>query len=55
MAQKGAGSEKGKKPAKHLYDDEKIESMARYYNLGENYESLLRYIKRRGIVDEDSQ
>jgi hypothetical protein len=55
VAQKGATSDKGKKPAKHLYDDEKIENIARYYNLGENYDSLLRYIKRRGIVEQDSE
>lgn len=55
MAQKGALPDKGKKPGKHLYDDEKIENIARYYSLGENYDSLLRYIKRRGLIDEDSE
>ncbi len=54
MAQKGALPEKDKR-SKNLYDDEKIENIARYYNLGENYDSLLRYIKRRGLVEGDSQ
>jgi hypothetical protein len=54
VAQKGALPDKGKKP-KHLYDDEKIENIARYYNMHDNYDSLLRYIKRRGLVDEDTE
>lgn len=54
VAQKSSGDEREKKQ-KHLYDDEKLENMARYYNLGENYESLLRYIKHRGLVDGDSE
>lgn len=44
-----------KKTGKHQYDDETLANMVRYYNLGENYESLLRYIKRRGLVDGDSE
>jgi hypothetical protein len=55
VAQKGALPDKGKKPGKHLYDDEKIENIARYYNMHDNYDSLLRYIKHRRIVDEDSE
>jgi hypothetical protein len=48
---------RAKKPVMHLYDDEKIENMVRYYKLGDNYESLLRYIKRHGLVtgDNDSE
>lgn len=55
MAQKGALPDKGKKPDKNLYDDEKIENIARYYNMRDNYDSLLRYIKRRGLVDGDPE
>ncbi|AIF83521.1 hypothetical protein NTE_01457 [Candidatus Nitrososphaera evergladensis SR1] len=56
MAQKGSEDERTRKPAvKHRqYDDKTLENMMRYYNLGENYESLLRYIKRRGLVEGDS-
>jgi hypothetical protein len=53
VAQKGALPDKGKKP-KNL-DDENIENIARYYNMNDNYDSLLRYIKRRGLVDGDPE
>ncbi|AIC14328.1 hypothetical protein [Nitrososphaera viennensis] len=55
MAQKSSEGERAKKTGKHQYDDETLANMVRYYNLGENYESLLRYIKRRGLVDGDSE
>ena len=44
-----------KKPGKHLYDDENLENMLRYYNLEENFDSLLTYIKRRGLIDDEEQ
>jgi hypothetical protein len=44
-----------KKPGKHLYDDEKLENMLRYYNLEDNFDSLLTYIKRRGLIDDEAQ
>jgi hypothetical protein len=54
VPQKSSANERQKK-SKHMYDDEKLENMARYYNLGENYDSLLRYIKRRGLTESDSE
>ncbi len=53
MAEKGPSFEK--KPGRHLYDDEKIENMLRYYNIEDNYESLIKYIKNRGIIDENEE
>ena len=44
-----------KKPSKPLYDDEKIENMLRYYNIEDNFDSLLSYIKRRGLIDDEAQ
>lgn len=44
-----------KKPGKPLYDDEKLENMLRYYNLEDNFDSLLTYIKRRGLIDDEAQ
>ena len=44
-----------KKLGKHLYDDENLENMLRYYNLEENFDSLLTYIKRRGLIDDEAQ
>ncbi|MEM3160200.1 MAG: hypothetical protein QXJ74_05410 [Nitrososphaera sp.] len=53
MADKAPNFEK--KPGRHLYDDEKLENMLHYYKIEDNYESLLRYIKNRGIIDDDSE
>lgn len=44
-----------KKPSRHLYDDEKLENMLHYYKIEDNYESLLRYIKNRGLVDDEEE
>lgn len=44
-----------KKSGRHLYDDEKLENMLHYYKIEDNYESLLKYIKNRGIIDDDSE
>lgn len=55
MAQKTSGAERAKKPVRNQYDDETLENMMRYYNLGENYESLLRYIKHRGLITGDPE
>lgn len=53
MAEKGPNFEK--KPGRHLYDDEKLESMLHYYKIEDNYESLIKYIKNRGIIDDDEE
>lgn len=53
MAEKPAPLEK--KPGKPLYDDEKLENMLRYYNIEDNFDSLLTYIKRRGLIDYESE
>ena len=53
MAEKGPNVEK--KLGRHLYDDEKLESMLHYYKIEDNYESLINYIKNRGIIDEDEE
>jgi hypothetical protein len=44
---------KPRKNERRLYDDEKIDSMIHYYRLEENKESLFRYIKLQGLVEED--
>jgi hypothetical protein len=44
-----------RKPGRPLYDDEKLENMLRYYNIEDNFESLLNYIKRRGLIDDEAQ
>jgi hypothetical protein len=44
-----------RKPGKPLYDDEKLENMLRYYNIEDNFDSLLNYIKRRGLIDDEAQ
>ena len=44
-----------KKPGKHLYDDEKLENMLRYYKIEDNFNSLIDYIKRRGLIDDEAQ
>ena len=46
-----APSEKAKK-YNHIYDDETIENMVRYYKIEDNFDSLLRYIKRHRLNDE---
>ena len=44
-----------KKPGRHHFDDEKLENMMRYYNLEDNFDSLLIYIKRRGLIDDEAK
>ena len=46
-------SDKGKKHNYHIYDDQTIENMVRYYKVEENFDTLLRYIKSRGLHQED--
>jgi hypothetical protein len=53
LAEKGPNFEK--RPGRHLYDDEKLEGMLHYYGIEENYESLIKYIKNCGIIDEDEE
>ena len=47
------GPDFGKKLGRHLYDDEKLESMLRYFKIEDDYESLVKYIKNQGILDEE--
>lgn len=49
MAEKGPNTEK--RLGRHLYDDEKLESMLRYYKIEDNYEALIKYIKHQGMLD----
>lgn len=44
--------EKSKKYNQHIYDDETIENMVRYYKLEENFDTLLKYIKNRGLQED---
>lgn len=46
-------SEKAKKyNHHHIYDDQTIENMLRYYKVEENFETLLKYIKNRGLQED---
>jgi hypothetical protein len=45
-------SEKTKKHSHHIYDDQTIENMIRYYKVEENFDTLLRYIKSRGLQED---
>lgn len=45
-------SEKVKKNRYHIYDDQTIENMLRYYKIEENFDTLLRYIKSRGVRED---
>jgi hypothetical protein len=45
-------SEKAKKHNHHIYDDQTIENMLRYYKVEENFDTLLRYIKNRGLQED---
>jgi hypothetical protein len=47
-----ARSEKAKKHNHHIYDDQTIENMLRYYKVEENFDTLLRYIKNRGLQED---
>jgi len=44
--------EKVKKYNHHIYDDETIENMVRYYRVEENFDTLLKYIKSRSLQDD---
>ena len=48
---RNAPSAKAKK-YNHIYDDGTIENMVRYYKLEDNFDSLLRYIKRHRLNEE---
>ena len=45
-------SEKAKKHNHHVYDDQTIENMLRYYKVEENFDTLLKYIKSRGLQED---
>jgi hypothetical protein len=44
--------EKEKRHHYHIYDDQTIENMVRYYKVEENFDILLRYIKSRGLKED---
>ena len=44
--------EKPKKQNHHVYDDDTIENMVRYYKIEENFDTLLKYIKSRSIHED---
>jgi hypothetical protein len=48
-------SSQDKRAGRHFYDDESLEGMVRYYGIENNLDSLLRYIKNLGILDDDLQ
>lgn len=43
---------KAKKNNHHIYDDQTIENMVRYYKVEENFDTLLKYIKNRGLQED---
>jgi hypothetical protein len=43
---------KGKGHNHHSYDDQTIENMVRYYKVEENFDTLLKYIKNRGLQED---
>ena len=45
-------SEKAKRYNHHIYDDQTIENMVRYYKVEENFDTLLRYIKSRSLRED---
>ena len=45
-------SKKEKDSKYHIYDDETMENMVRYYKVEENFDSLLKYIKNRSINED---
>jgi hypothetical protein len=47
-----ARSEKIKKQNRHIYDDQTIENMIRYYKVEENFDTFLRYIKSRSLQED---
>jgi hypothetical protein len=47
-----ARSEKAKEYNHHIYDDQTIENMVRYYKVEENFDILLKYIKNRGLQED---
>jgi hypothetical protein len=53
VAEKGPNFDK--RLGRHLYDDEKLESMIRYFKIEDDYESLIKYIKNQGIIDDDEE
>ena len=47
-----SNSERAKRRNHHIYDDSTIENMVRYYKIEENFDTLLRYIKNRGLRED---
>ncbi|MEW5841225.1 hypothetical protein [Nitrososphaera sp.] len=50
-----AGERKQARSNNRFYDDEKLENMVRYYKIEDNFDSLLNYIKRRGLVEDEAR
>lgn len=44
--------EEAKKHNHPVYDDQTIENMVRYYRVEENFDTLLKYIKSRGLQED---
>ena len=36
----------------HLYDDKTIENMGQYFKVEHDYDALLKYIRRNGIIHD---
>lgn len=47
-----AHSQKVKNHHHHIYDDDTLENMLRYYKIEENFDTLLRYLKSRAIKED---
>ena len=47
-----ADSDRSKKYNHHIYDDQTIENMVRYYKIEENFDTLLRYIKGQSLHED---
>ena len=47
-----SSSKKEKDSKYHIYDDETMENMVRYYKVEENFDSFLKYIKNRSIKED---
>jgi hypothetical protein len=43
---------KSKRYNHHIYDDQTIENMVCYYKVEENFDTLLKYIKNRGLQED---
>ncbi|HXV46393.1 MAG TPA: hypothetical protein VD736_06945 [Nitrososphaera sp.] len=44
--------DKSRRHNHHIYDDQTIENMVRYYKVEENFDTLLKYIKSRRLPED---